>query len=58
VPADKRAKPGDLLVTVDVQVPVNLNGDQRGAIEALAETLNEDPRAGLFEPVHDRRKTD
>jgi molecular chaperone DnaJ len=54
----KNAKPGDLLVTVDVQVPVNLNKDQREAIEELAKVLDEDPRAGLFAPTHDRRKND
>jgi molecular chaperone DnaJ len=59
VPASgSRKKPGDLLVTVDVQVPVNLNAEQRAAIETLAETLDEDPRAALFAPAHDRRKTD
>jgi molecular chaperone DnaJ len=54
----KNSKPGDLLVTVDVQIPVNLNKDQREAIEALAQVLDEDPRAGLFAPTNDRRKND
>jgi molecular chaperone DnaJ len=51
---------GDLLVTVDVQVPVNLNGEQREAIEKLASALDEDPRAALFAvaPTESRRKTD
>ena len=51
---------GDLLVTVDVQVPVNLNGEQREAIENLATVLDEDPRAALFAaaPTEARRKTD
>jgi len=49
---------GDLLVTVDVQVPVNLNNEQREAIEALAKVLDEDPRASLFAAQHNRRRTD
>jgi molecular chaperone DnaJ len=60
VEADGRAKNGDLLVTVDVQVPVHLNGEQRKAVDALAEVLNDDPRAELFaqaEGPH-RRKGD
>jgi len=43
-----RGKAGDLIVTVEVQVPVNLNSEQRDAIEALAKVLDEDPRAALF----------
>ena len=60
VQADGHGKAGDLLVTVDVQVPVNLNSDQRGAVEALAQTLDEDPRAALFAAAasQHRRKTD
>ena len=56
----ERGKTGDLIVTVDVQVPVNLNGEQRDAIEALAKVLDEDPRAGLFAQAqaHNRRTTD
>jgi molecular chaperone DnaJ len=53
-----RGKPGDLLVTVDVQVPVNLGGEQREAIAALAEVLDDDPRAALFAAAQGRRKTD
>jgi molecular chaperone DnaJ len=53
-----RGKAGDLLVTVDVQVPVNLNGEQREAIDAVAQALDEDPRAALFAATQDRRKTD
>jgi molecular chaperone DnaJ len=51
---------GDLIVTVEVQVPVNLNGEQREAIETLAKVLDEDPRAALFTQAHthNRRKTD
>ncbi len=53
-------KGGDLLVTVDVQVPVKLRGEQRDAVEALAKVLDEDPRAALFTQVQQphRRKTD
>jgi len=55
-----RAKSGDLLVTVDVRVPVNVNAEQRAALEALGAVLDEDPRAGLFAeaPQHDRRPED
>jgi molecular chaperone DnaJ len=53
-----RGKPGDLLVTVDVQVPVNVNAEQRRAIESLAGVLGDDPRAALFERARDRRKHD
>jgi molecular chaperone DnaJ len=51
---------GDLLVTVDVQVPVNLNGSQRDAIEKLASTLDDDPRATMFNaaPTYNRRHDD
>ena len=48
VAADGDAKEGDLLVTVDVQVPVNLTAAQREAIGNLATTLDEDPRAAFF----------
>ncbi len=49
---------GDLLVTVDLQVPVNLNNEQREAIDALAKVLDEDPRASLFAAQQNRRRTD
>jgi molecular chaperone DnaJ len=39
---------GDLLVTVDVQVPGALDERQRTAIESLAEAFDTDPRAELF----------
>ena len=55
VAADGRGKPGDLLVTVDAQVPINLSNTQREAIEALAALLDDDPRAALFASVQDRR---
>lgn len=49
---------GDLLVTVDVQVPAELKPEQREAVEALAQTLDEDPRAALFAHQHTRRPND
>ncbi|HZU80474.1 MAG TPA: molecular chaperone DnaJ, partial [Acidimicrobiales bacterium] len=47
VPAHGRAAAGDLLVTVDVTVPSNLNDEQRAAVEQLAAVLDERPRADL-----------
>ncbi|MBA3742069.1 molecular chaperone DnaJ [Sporichthya sp.] len=42
---------GDLLVTVSVAVPANLNSDARKALEAYAKaTAGDDPRAGLMTP--------
>jgi molecular chaperone DnaJ len=52
----KGSTKGDLLVTVDVQIPINVNGDQRDAIEALGKVLDEDPRAARFARTEDRRK--
>jgi molecular chaperone DnaJ len=49
---------GDLLVTVDVQIPVNLSKEQREAVEALAKVLDEDPRASLFGQAQNRRQDD
>ncbi|MCU1501840.1 MAG: chaperone protein DnaJ [Ilumatobacteraceae bacterium] len=40
---------GDLIVTVDVQVPTELTAEQREAVEALATSINASPRAGLFD---------
>lgn len=40
---------GDLLVTVDVDVPKTLTSDQRAAVEALRAADSSDPRSGLFE---------
>jgi len=56
--ADGGKHEGDLLVTVDVQVPVHLTAEQRSAVDALAAALDEDPRAALFAQTHDRRKAD
>ncbi len=44
--AGKKAK-GDLLVTIDVVVPVTVNDEQRAAVEALAATMPDSPRAHL-----------
>jgi molecular chaperone DnaJ len=38
---------GDLIVTVDVQVPTELDDAQRAAVEALAAATTVSPRAGL-----------
>ena len=46
---------GDLLVTVDVQVPKDLDGDAKEAVEALRAARNGvDPRAKLFEEARNR----
>jgi molecular chaperone DnaJ len=42
-----RGDPGDLLVTFVVEVPPTLTEEQRAAIESLAATMPDDPRAGL-----------
>ena len=39
---------GDLIVTVDVVVPTDLNDEQRAAVEALAAATTETPRNHLF----------
>ncbi|MEM9036234.1 MAG: DnaJ C-terminal domain-containing protein [Actinomycetota bacterium] len=38
---------GDLMVTVQISVPIELDDEQRAAIERVAELLDEDPRAHL-----------
>jgi len=58
VAADGGSRAGDLLVTVEVQVPMKLSSAQRDAIVALAAVLDDDPRAGLFAEAEDRRKRD
>jgi molecular chaperone DnaJ len=58
VAADNGKAGGDLLVTVDVQVPEKLKPDQREAVEALAKTLDDDPRAALFAQQTNRRRDD
>ena len=48
VASSGRRKTGDLLVTVDVAVPPELNDDERAAVEALAAAANgKSPRAHL-----------
>ena len=42
-----KGETGDLLVTFDVEVPRHLTDEQRTAIEALAGTFGENPRAHL-----------
>jgi molecular chaperone DnaJ len=49
---------GDLLVTIDVQVPPKLDDRQREAVESLAQVLDTDPRAALQELRGNRRSTD
>ncbi|MFT3851893.1 MAG: DnaJ C-terminal domain-containing protein [Ilumatobacteraceae bacterium] len=39
---------GDLIVTVDVQVPTDLTAEQRRAVESLAAATTGSPRDGLF----------
>jgi molecular chaperone DnaJ len=58
VAADGNGKGGDLLVTVDVQVPINLTSAQREAVVALAAVLDGDPRETLDAAAQDRRKRD
>jgi molecular chaperone DnaJ len=61
VPADgaKNGKSGgDLLVTIDVQVPDALDDRQRDAVESLAGAFDVDPRAELFAKQHNRRSSD
>ncbi|MGI8777681.1 MAG: molecular chaperone DnaJ [Acidimicrobiales bacterium] len=43
----KSSKPGDLLVTVDVDVPAQLTAAQREAVEALAAVSTDSPRSHL-----------
>jgi molecular chaperone DnaJ len=43
---------GDLLVTIDVQIPKDLDGEARTAVEALRAARGaDDPRAALFKSV-------
>jgi molecular chaperone DnaJ len=39
---------GDLLVTVEVDVPTKLSDEAKAAVEALATTLTESPRQHLI----------
>jgi molecular chaperone DnaJ len=47
VPGDGGAEPGDLLVTVQVDVPKHLSDEQRAAIEQLAAATPSSPRRNL-----------
>jgi molecular chaperone DnaJ len=47
VPAGKRSGTGDLLVTVEVQVPEKLSDEQRAAVEALAAVVEPPARDAL-----------
>jgi molecular chaperone DnaJ len=48
--ARKDGTKGDLLVTVEVQVPAQLDDAARAAVTAYREaTAGHDPRGGLFE---------
>lgn len=61
VPGDESnsgKKGGDLLVTIEVVVPTELNDRQRDAVDALAAATETDPRAGLFAHVADRKGSD
>jgi molecular chaperone DnaJ len=61
VPGDEsktNGRGGDLLVTIDVVVPTELDERQRAAVEALAAATETDPRAGLFAHVSDRKGSD
>jgi molecular chaperone DnaJ len=59
VPGDANGKQGgDLLVTVDVQVPDALDERQRDAVETLAGAFDTDPRAELFAKQSNRRGSD
>jgi molecular chaperone DnaJ len=48
-----KGKSGDLLVTVEVAVPVNLTSAQRKAIETLAEEMDEDPRPQITAAIRE-----
>jgi molecular chaperone DnaJ len=49
---------GDLLVTVDVLIPQQLDAEQRQAVDALAKVLDGDPRAELFETEREPEERD
>jgi molecular chaperone DnaJ len=48
-----KGKAGDLLVTLDVAVPVRLTPAQRKVIESLAEEMSEDPRPQITAAVRE-----
>jgi hypothetical protein len=45
-------------VTVDVQVPQELDDQQRGAVEALAKVLEGDPRRAMYAATSERSAND
>ena len=47
-----KGKHGDLLVTVDVAVPVKLTPGQRKLVEQLAEEMDADPRPDITAAIH------
>ncbi len=47
VPAGKKSTTGDLLVTVEIEVPDTLTDDQRAAVEALAKVVEPPARDAL-----------
>ena len=47
VPGGKKSPTGDLLVTVEVDVPAELSDEQREAVEALAQVIEPPSRTGL-----------
>lgn len=57
IPSSNGSAAGDVLVTLEVQVPAELTDEQRAAVEALAAAFPDDPRAGLVESQA-RRSTD
>ncbi len=46
-----KLRSGDLLVTVEIAVPVRLTPDQRKVVETLAEKMDEDPRPQITAAV-------
>ena len=47
VPGGKKSPTGDLLVTVEVDVPAELSDEQRAAVEELAKVIEPPTRSGL-----------
>ncbi|MHB1129480.1 MAG: DnaJ C-terminal domain-containing protein, partial [Ilumatobacteraceae bacterium] len=43
---------GDLIITVDVVVPNKLTTDQKSAVEHMAQSLSQSPRAKLMSDVN------
>jgi molecular chaperone DnaJ len=51
-------KTENLLVTVEIVVPTELDEHQREAVEALAQAFTDDPRAALYDKQQNRRSSD